>query len=175
MTDESEAYGPLSSSKSTVAVYANPFGFSLQVVKSAEDIKISDGGDVASVGSQLLVYTVRVLRMNTAEHPEPRCLEQYFNRQRHRHDPELLQCADERRWRRQLQLRTHAHLRSCPSRLTHPYLSTDFRQFVDYLNITGLDVGILAVIRTANLTTHGRSPSLGTAICIICARYVVVN
>ena len=50
MSDSGEAYSPLSSSKSTVAVYANPFGFSLQVVQSAEDIKISSGGDVASVG-----------------------------------------------------------------------------------------------------------------------------
>lgn len=55
MTDKGEAYGPLSSSRSTVAVYANPFGFSLQVVESAEDIKISNGGDVASVGSRLII------------------------------------------------------------------------------------------------------------------------
>ena len=52
MTDEGEAYSPLSSSKSTVAVYANPFGFSLQAIDAAEDIIISsNGGDVASVGS----------------------------------------------------------------------------------------------------------------------------
>ncbi|KAH9835153.1 uncharacterized protein C8Q71DRAFT_764402 [Rhodofomes roseus] len=50
MTDDGEAYSPLSSSKSTVAQYANPFGFSLQVIESAEDIIISaGGGDVASL------------------------------------------------------------------------------------------------------------------------------
>lgn len=56
ITDEGEAYGPLSSSKSTVAVYANPFGFSLQVIESAEEIKISSGGDVASVGGELTFF-----------------------------------------------------------------------------------------------------------------------
>ncbi len=50
MTEQSQAFAPLASSKHTLATYKNPFGFSLQVVQSAEDIIIGASGlDVAEV------------------------------------------------------------------------------------------------------------------------------
>ena len=50
MTEQSEAFAPPSSSKNTLATYKNPFGFSLQVIESGENITIAYGGaDVASV------------------------------------------------------------------------------------------------------------------------------
>ena len=50
MTEQSEAFAPLSSSRNTLATYKNPFGFSLQVIESGENITIAFGGsDVASV------------------------------------------------------------------------------------------------------------------------------
>ncbi|EPQ57376.1 hypothetical protein GLOTRDRAFT_120580 [Gloeophyllum trabeum ATCC 11539] len=44
MTEDDQTWSPLASSNSTVAQYKNPFGFSLQVVQSAEDIMLSSGG-----------------------------------------------------------------------------------------------------------------------------------
>lgn len=50
MTTQDEAYAPLASSKNTLATYANPFGFSLQVIQSATNITLgADGVDVAQV------------------------------------------------------------------------------------------------------------------------------
>ncbi|TFY72142.1 hypothetical protein EVG20_g865 [Dentipellis fragilis] len=45
-----EAFAPLASSQNTIAEYKNPFGFSLQVVKSAEDITLAaQGADIAAL------------------------------------------------------------------------------------------------------------------------------
>ena len=50
MTEQSEAFAPQASSQHVLAEYKNPFGFSLQVVKSAEDITLaSQGTSVAQV------------------------------------------------------------------------------------------------------------------------------
>ena len=44
MTEESEAFAPIASSQTVVAQYKNPFGFSLQVVQSSENITLVSGG-----------------------------------------------------------------------------------------------------------------------------------
>lgn len=50
MTESDEDYAPLASSNNTVAVYRNPFGFSLQVVESAEHIiLVGPSGGFATV------------------------------------------------------------------------------------------------------------------------------
>ncbi|KAI0739355.1 hypothetical protein C8Q80DRAFT_1123812 [Daedaleopsis nitida] len=50
MTEQSQAFAPIASSKHILAQYKNPFGFSLQVVKSGEDITLgSQGADVAQL------------------------------------------------------------------------------------------------------------------------------
>ncbi|KAI0072486.1 hypothetical protein K474DRAFT_1678619 [Panus rudis PR-1116 ss-1] len=50
MTSQDEAFAPLSSSQNTLATYKNPFGFSLQVVQSGENITLKHGGsDVATL------------------------------------------------------------------------------------------------------------------------------
>ncbi|TBU46075.1 hypothetical protein BD309DRAFT_663805 [Dichomitus squalens] len=50
MTEQGEAFAPLASSKYVLAQYKNPFGFSLQVVKSGEDITLgAQGADVAEL------------------------------------------------------------------------------------------------------------------------------
>ncbi|KAI9442265.1 hypothetical protein H4582DRAFT_1809416 [Lactarius indigo] len=50
MTEQSQAFAPLASSQHTLATYKNPFGFSLQVVHSAEDIFLGASGlDVAEL------------------------------------------------------------------------------------------------------------------------------
>jgi hypothetical protein len=50
MTEGDEAFAPLASSQHTLAQYKNPFGFSLQVVRSAENITLASGGtDFATV------------------------------------------------------------------------------------------------------------------------------
>lgn len=54
LTSQDQAFAPLSSSENTLATYQNPFGFSLQVIESGENITISFGGDdVASVSFTL--------------------------------------------------------------------------------------------------------------------------
>lgn len=55
MTDSSEAFAPLAGSENTLATFKNPFGFSLQVVDSGENITLaSDGTDIAEVRLNLL-------------------------------------------------------------------------------------------------------------------------
>jgi hypothetical protein len=50
IAEQSEAYAAPSSSNSTLAKYKNPFGFSLQVVQSSQDITLSySGQDAAKV------------------------------------------------------------------------------------------------------------------------------
>ena len=50
MTEQGQAFAPDASSKHVLTEYKNPFGFSLQVVKSAEDITLaSQGTSVAQV------------------------------------------------------------------------------------------------------------------------------
>ncbi|KAF8586733.1 hypothetical protein K439DRAFT_1631457 [Ramaria rubella] len=50
LTEQSEDFKPLTSSKTTLATFQNPFGFSLQVVQASEDITISfNGADAASL------------------------------------------------------------------------------------------------------------------------------
>ncbi|KAI8977823.1 hypothetical protein BD414DRAFT_466746 [Trametes punicea] len=50
MTEQSEAFAPLASSKHVLAQYKNPFGFSLQVIAGSEDITLAAGGtDVAEL------------------------------------------------------------------------------------------------------------------------------
>lgn len=50
MKEPSQAFAPLASSKHTLAEYKNPFGFSLQVVESAQTLTISShGADAAQV------------------------------------------------------------------------------------------------------------------------------
>ncbi|KAH8119480.1 hypothetical protein DFH11DRAFT_1722990 [Phellopilus nigrolimitatus] len=44
MTSQNEAFAPSSSSKFTLATYKNPFGFSLQVIRSSQNITIASGG-----------------------------------------------------------------------------------------------------------------------------------
>jgi hypothetical protein len=52
MTEQSEAFEPLTSSQHILATYINPFGFSLQVVQATEDIILGAGGqDAAEVRS----------------------------------------------------------------------------------------------------------------------------
>lgn len=54
MVSQDEAFAPPTSSKFTLAQYKNPFGFSLQVIESGENITITNAGaDVAEVGSAL--------------------------------------------------------------------------------------------------------------------------
>lgn len=54
MTEDSEAFAPLASSEHTLAEFKNPFGFSLQVVDSGENITLSsDGTDIAEVRERL--------------------------------------------------------------------------------------------------------------------------
>ena len=55
MTEQSEAFAPQASSQHVLAQYKNPFGFSLQVVKSAQDITLSEQGvSVAQVRRRVL-------------------------------------------------------------------------------------------------------------------------
>ena len=50
MTSQDEAFAPRASSKNTLATYKNPFGFSLQVIESGENITIAfNGVDAAQV------------------------------------------------------------------------------------------------------------------------------
>ena len=50
MTEQGQAFAPDASSKRILTEYKNPFGFSLQVVKSGEDITLTaQGTDVAQV------------------------------------------------------------------------------------------------------------------------------
>ncbi|KAI0340460.1 hypothetical protein BDW22DRAFT_1360443 [Trametopsis cervina] len=50
ITSQDEAFAPVTSSQSTLATYKNPFGFSLQVVESGENITLTRGGsDVAAL------------------------------------------------------------------------------------------------------------------------------
>jgi hypothetical protein len=52
MVTQDQAFAPLTSSDFTLAQYKNPFGFSLQVVASGQDLLISDLGlDIATVRS----------------------------------------------------------------------------------------------------------------------------
>ena len=44
MTSQDQAFAPPASSNSTMAVYKNPFGFSLQVVRAGENITLTDSG-----------------------------------------------------------------------------------------------------------------------------------
>ncbi|KAJ7594702.1 hypothetical protein C8J56DRAFT_446479 [Mycena floridula] len=48
LEDESQTFAPPTSSHNTVAHYKNPFGFSLQVIKSAETISLGLAGTVAA-------------------------------------------------------------------------------------------------------------------------------
>ena len=55
MTTQDEAFAPLTSSKSTLATYKNPFGFTLQVIQAAENLTVGSGGaSVAQVCFLLL-------------------------------------------------------------------------------------------------------------------------
>ncbi|KAJ6607775.1 hypothetical protein B0H10DRAFT_2227490 [Mycena sp. CBHHK59/15] len=50
MVDQAEAFAPLTSSSYTLATYKNPFGFSLQVVESGQELILSDLGlDIAQL------------------------------------------------------------------------------------------------------------------------------
>ena len=50
ITSQDEAFAPVTSSQHTLATYKNPFGFSLQVVQSGENITLSySGSDVATL------------------------------------------------------------------------------------------------------------------------------
>ncbi|KAH9083581.1 hypothetical protein EDB83DRAFT_2511885 [Lactarius deliciosus] len=50
MTEQNQIFAPLASSRHTLATYKNPFGFSLQVIQSAEDIFLgASGSDVAEL------------------------------------------------------------------------------------------------------------------------------
>ncbi|KAF7298203.1 hypothetical protein HMN09_01042200 [Mycena chlorophos] len=50
MVNQDEAFAPLTSSSDTLATYKNPFGFSLQVIDSGENLMITDLGlDVATL------------------------------------------------------------------------------------------------------------------------------
>ncbi|EJD03283.1 uncharacterized protein FOMMEDRAFT_168292 [Fomitiporia mediterranea MF3/22] len=44
MISQDQAFAPLTSSKTTLATYKNPFGFSLQVIESGENITLKDSG-----------------------------------------------------------------------------------------------------------------------------------
>ncbi|KZV76329.1 hypothetical protein PENSPDRAFT_747787 [Peniophora sp. CONT] len=50
MTEEGQAFAPLAGSTDTVAEYKNPFGFSLQVIQSSENITLAESGvDIATL------------------------------------------------------------------------------------------------------------------------------
>lgn len=52
MQEQSQAFAPPTTSKSTLATYKNPFGFSLQVFEAAQNIILGSGGvDIAEVRS----------------------------------------------------------------------------------------------------------------------------
>ncbi len=56
MTEQGQAFAPDASSRHILTQYKNPFGFSLQVVKSGEDITLAaQGTDVAEVGRRFCV------------------------------------------------------------------------------------------------------------------------
>ena len=59
MTEQSHAFAPIASSKHILAKYKNPFGFSLQVIRSAQDITLGfHGVNVAQVyNSRMIVAT----------------------------------------------------------------------------------------------------------------------
>ena len=55
MLSQDQAFAPLTSSQNTLATYRNPFGFSLQVVASGENITLTQGGSgFASVSPLIL-------------------------------------------------------------------------------------------------------------------------
>ncbi len=56
MQEQSQAFAPIAGSKHILAQYKNPFGFSLQVIKSGEDITLSSHGtDIAQVRNYVCV------------------------------------------------------------------------------------------------------------------------
>ena len=61
MTEQSHAFAPIASSKHILAKYKNPFGFSLQVIRSAQDITLgSHGLSVAQVFHPYMTITTSV-------------------------------------------------------------------------------------------------------------------
>lgn len=55
MLSQDQAFAPLTSSQNTLATYRNPFGFSLQVVASGENITLTQGGSgFATVSPSIL-------------------------------------------------------------------------------------------------------------------------
>ena len=58
MESDDQTWAPASSSEKTNAVYKNPFGFSLQVIKSGEDITLASHGiGVAQVCGPRTMFT----------------------------------------------------------------------------------------------------------------------
>ncbi|KAI0686333.1 hypothetical protein BC835DRAFT_1523138 [Cytidiella melzeri] len=55
MTSQDEAFAPVTSSQNTMATYKNPFGFSLQVIQSGENITLYSGDvDIATLDLPLV-------------------------------------------------------------------------------------------------------------------------
>ncbi|KIJ47323.1 hypothetical protein M422DRAFT_164299, partial [Sphaerobolus stellatus SS14] len=68
LVSDSQDFAPSASSKTTVATFSNPFGFSLQVVEAAEDLTINfNGQDTASLALPLEASTSGVSTGNNAD------------------------------------------------------------------------------------------------------------
>lgn len=66
MVNQDQAFAPPASSDFTLAKYKNPFGFSLQVVESAQELLISDLGlDIARVRTQSMFVALLTLSQLT--------------------------------------------------------------------------------------------------------------
>lgn len=63
LTEDSQTWAPPTGSNYTLAKYKNPFGFSLQVVKSGQIITLGSGGhDLAEVSFSYTILCMRVTR-----------------------------------------------------------------------------------------------------------------
>lgn len=59
METQQEAFAPLSGSKNTVVEYKNPFGFSLQVIRSAVNMTLGTGG-VSAASVRTLAFPMMI-------------------------------------------------------------------------------------------------------------------
>ncbi|KAJ7251753.1 hypothetical protein B0H12DRAFT_1234031 [Mycena haematopus] len=68
MVDQDEAFAPLTSSVYTLAKYKNPFGFSLQVIESAQELLLTDLGlDIATLTIPMMPVVAGVSTGNVAD------------------------------------------------------------------------------------------------------------
>ncbi|KAJ7072466.1 hypothetical protein C8F01DRAFT_1299136 [Mycena amicta] len=68
MVNQDQAFAPLTSSDDTLATYKNPFGFSLQVIESGEELLLSDLGlDIATLSLPMAPVDAGVSTGNEAD------------------------------------------------------------------------------------------------------------